>query len=62
MRQQGIGWGKYALATIVVIVGLAAVDAIAPRATLGAVALVLLSVAIAHPTFSGELQRMLRLR
>lgn len=51
-------WGKWLLGVGVVILGLMAVDAVAPRATVPLAAAILLAVAVAHPGFSGELSRI----
>lgn len=51
-----MGWGRYLLAIGGVVVGLAALEAAAPRATLPMVALLLIGVAISHPTFASEMR------
>lgn len=53
-----MGWGKYLVALAVVVAGLVAVDAVAPRATLLIALLIVLGAAILRPSFLSELQKL----
>lgn len=54
----GVSWPKYLAALGIVIVGLIGVEAVAPRAAMPLVGLILLGILVTHPTFMTELNQL----